>query len=154
MFVFLIPFLILLATILFATGDTIRQKILILAGASSGTTMIYAALFLASVYGGYFGAGLGIILLAIAQILGFSDFHIANSIKNLLATSFTILSIIVFGVGGLVAWPEAATMMIGSTIGGYLGGRGAKKVNQKLLKTAVTIFGLILSGVYFVRTYG
>ena len=152
-FVFLIPFLILLATILFATGDIIRQKILILAGASSGTTMIYAALFLASIYGGYFGAGLGIILLAIAQILGFSDFHIANSIKNLLATSFTILSIIVFGVGGLVAWPEAATMMIGSTIGGYLGGRGAKRVNQKLLKTAVTIFGLILSGVYFVQTF-
>lgn len=71
---------------------------------------------------GYFGAGLRIILLAIAQIIGCSDFHVANSIKNLLATSFTILSIVVVGIGGLITWSEALTMMAGSTLGGYLGG--------------------------------
>lgn len=55
------------------------------------------------------------------------DLHVANSIKNLLATSFTTLSILVFGIGGLIVWSEALTMMLGSTVGGYIGGRYAKK---------------------------
>ena len=152
-FVVLIPFLILLATILFATGDILRNWLLSVAGEAKSGRMIYAALFIASIYGGYFGAGLGIILLAIAQIMGFSNFHVANSIKNLLATSFTLLSILVFGIGGLIAWPEALTMMAGSTIGGYFGGRFAKHVNQKALKTVVIVFGIILSLVYFYRTF-
>lgn len=93
--------------------------------------MLYLSLFLFSIYGGYFGAGLGIILLAIVQIMGFTAFHVAYSLKNLLATSFTLLSIAVFGVGGVIAWPEALTMMLGSTAGGYLGGRYGRLVNEK-----------------------
>ncbi|MEM8836674.1 MAG: sulfite exporter TauE/SafE family protein [Pseudomonadota bacterium] len=153
LFVLLIPLLILLATGLFAFGDTLRAWVLNAMGEGRGTIVIYAALFLSSIYGGYFGAGLGIILLAIAQLLGFSDFHTANSIKNLLATSFTILSILVFGIGGLIAWPQAIAMMVGSTIGGYTGGRFAKHVNARYLRGTVIIFGLILSLVYFVRTF-
>ncbi len=153
-FVTLIPFLIMLATALFAFGETLRKRLLSISGDARGRGMIYAALFTVSVYGGYFGAGLGIILLAIAQIMGFTDFHVANSIKNLLATSFTILSILVFGIGGLVAWPEALTMMLGSTVGGYFGGRFAKRVNQKVLRGCVIGFGVLLSVVYFARTFG
>lgn len=152
-FVGLIPFLILLATFLFALGDVLRAWVLKTAGAHNGKILIFAALFICSIYGGYFGAGLGIILLAIAQIMGFSDFHVANSIKNLLATSFTVLSIIVFGIGGLIAWPEAGVMMVGSTIGGYFGGRFAKRVNPKILRWLVIAFGLILSAVYFWRFF-
>lgn len=153
-FVILIPFLILLATVLFASGDALRRWLLAIAGEARSNHLVYATLFVSSIYGGYFGAGLGIILLAIAQIMGFSDFHVANSIKNLLATSFTILSILVFGIGGLIAWPEALTMMAGSTVGGYLGGRFAKRVNQKALRVLVIAFGILLSIVYFVRTFG
>lgn len=153
-FVLLIPFLILFATALFAFGDSLRALLLKVLGEARGQKLIYAALFLSSIYGGYFGAGLGFILLAIAQIMGFSDFHVANSIKNLLATSFTILSIMVFGIGGLIAWPEAATMMVGSTIGGYAGGRLAKRINTRYLRGVVITFGVILSLVYFGRTFG
>ncbi len=152
-FVALIPFLILIATGLFAFGDRLRAWLIKILGEARGNSLIYVALFISSIYGGYFGAGLGIILLAIAQIMGFSDFHIANSIKNLLATSFTILSILVFGVGWLIAWPEAVTMMVGSTIGGYVGGRLAKRVNTKYLRSVVIAFGLVLSVAYFARTF-
>ena len=86
--------------------------------------------------------------------MGFKSFHVANSIKNLLATSFTILSIGVFGIGGLIAWPEAMLMMVGSTIGGYLGARYARRVNERYLRIAVILFGLILSVAYFARTLG
>ena len=149
----LIPFLILIATGLFAFGLQLRAFIFRAAGDLKGAQFIYAFLFVASIYGGYFGAGLGIILLAIAQLLGFTDFNTANSVKNLLATSFTLLSIIVFGIGGLIAWPEAGVMMIGSTVGGYTGGRLAKCVNDTYLKTIEIVFGLTLSIIYFIRQF-
>jgi uncharacterized protein len=152
-FVILLPFLILLATCLFAFGNTIRTWLLSTMGESRGNKAIYAGLLLSSIYGGYFGAGLGFILLAIAQLMGFSNFHTANSIKNLLATSFTILSILVFGIGGLIAWPQAIAMMVGSTIGGYAGGRLAKRVSTRYLRGAVITFGAVLSIVYFVRAF-
>ena len=97
----------------------------------------------------YFGAGLGIILLAVVQIMGFSPFNVANSLKNLLATTFTLISIVVFGVGGVIAWPEAYTMMIGSALGGYMGGRFARLVDEFYLRASVIAFGCILSAVYF-----
>ena len=153
-FVALVPWLILFATGLFAFGDALRRQMLRLAGDKTGNTLAYGALFLFSIYGGYFGAGLGIILLAIVQIMGFSTFHVANSLKNLLATSFTALSIAVFGMGGLIAWPEAVTMMVGSTVGGYAGGRYARRVNERLLRAVVIGFGLVLSAVYFLREPG
>ena len=149
----LIPFLIFMATLLFAFGEPLRTRLMSLAGGKSTGITVYAALFLCSIYGGYFGAGLGIILLAIAQIMGYSDFHVANGIKNLLATSFTILSIIVFGVGGLINWPAAIAMMAGAVFGGVFGGYAAKLVNQTYLRAFVILFGLVLSGVYFYRTY-
>ncbi|MEM9430559.1 MAG: sulfite exporter TauE/SafE family protein [Pseudomonadota bacterium] len=150
----LIPFLLLLATLLFAFGDRLRAGLIALAGEARGAHIAFAALFLTSIYGGYFGAGLGIILLGIAQILGYEDFHTANAIKNLTATGFVLVSIAVFGLGGLIAWPEALTMMAGSTMGGYLGGRIAKRVNQRLLRSAVIAFGLILTAVYILDVFG
>lgn len=150
----LIPFLILTATVLFAFGDRMRSFLLRRWEGHATGLALYVSLFAFSIYGGYFGAGLGIILLAIAQIMGFASFHVANAIKNLLATSFTVLSIAVFGVGGLIAWPEAVLMMLGSTIGGYLGGRYARLVNEKYLRAGVIAFGLVLSCVYFLRMAG
>ncbi len=150
----LIPGLVLLATGLFAFGERLRKMMVDGLDGSSTNTLLYVALFLFSIYGGYFGAGLGIILLAIVQIMGFSSFHVANSLKNLLATSFTVLSIGVFGVSGLIAWPEAGVVMCGSTFGGYFGARCARLVNEKYLRVAVIAFGVILSAVYFARGAG
>ncbi len=154
LFEVLIPFLILLATVLFACGERLRAVLLRRWQGRSAGTALYAALFIFSIYGGYFGAGLGILLLAIAQIMGYASFHVANAIKNLLATSFTVLSIVVFGFGGLIAWPEAGLVMLGSTAGGYLGGRYARLVNEKYLRGGVIAFGLVLSCVYFARMTG
>ncbi len=151
LFVALIPVLILFATALFAFGDRVRARLISATGGDLSRNVAFTALFVSSIYGGYFGAGLGIILLGIAQILGYTQFHIANALKNLLATTFTIVSIAIFGFSGLIAWPEAAVMMIGSTLGGYLGGRYARLVNEKLLKGIVIGFGLALSVVYVWR---
>ena len=150
-FVALIPALIFTATLLFAFGDRVRALLLVSASATTSRSIVYAGLFVASIYGGYFGAGLGFILLAVALILGHADVHVANCIKNLLATTFTIISIAVFGLGGVIDWTAAVAMMVGATVGGYLGGRYARRVNQKLLRAAVIVFGMVLSAAYLLR---
>lgn len=91
------------------------------------------------------------ILLAIVQIMGFTSFHVANNLKNPLATSFTLLSIGIFGLGGLIAWPEALVMMACSTLGGHFGGRFARLANERYLRVAAIVFGLIIATVYFWR---
>ena len=82
-FVALVPFLLLAATSLFAFGGKIRGGLIAMLNRRSLTKPLYVVLFLSSIYGGYFGAGLGIILLAIVQIMGFTNFHVANSLKAL-----------------------------------------------------------------------
>jgi len=153
LFIGLIPFLIMAATVLFACGPSISERLQKSKPAQSSSWLMFLLLFLFSIYGGYFGAGLGIILLAIVQIMGFADFHVANSLKNLLATSFTLVSIVIFGFGGIIAWPEAFTMMIGSSVGGYVGGRVGRLINQRYLRLFVIGFGVILSLVYFYRVF-
>lgn len=147
-FITLVPFLILLATLLFAFGERLRRLLLVLAG-EKAQHVSYGLLLVFSVYGGYFGAGVGIILLATVQLMGFTAFHSANSIKNLLNAGFCVLGILIFGLNDLIAWPEALTLMAGSTIGGFAGGHYAQLVNERLLRAAVVALGLVLSGVYF-----
>lgn len=150
-FIALIPFLILFATLMFAFGDQMRAWLdKLLAGRALGLII----LFFAAVYGGYFGAGLGIILLAVVQLFGFHDYNQANAIKNLLGTLFSVISIVIFGFGGLINWPYAAVMVVGSTIGGYSGGILAKRFDNSTLRKALIIYGLLLSGIYFLRNLG
>ena len=153
LFEFLVPFLLLAATLLFVLGEKVRSWLLNVAGEGKSQTVIYVALFTVSIYGGYFGAGVGVILLALSQLLGFNDFHMANAIKNVTATSFMILSIFLFGANGLIAWPEAITMMFGSAIGGYGGGIIAKRLNQSFLRLAVAVFGFVLTAIYIARVF-
>lgn len=153
LFQFLIPFLLAVATVLFAVGNRIRTGLVTMTGTKETGTISIILLFIVSIYGGYFGAGLGIVLLAIAQIMGHEDYSDANAIKNLVVTSFTFISVAIFGVGGIIAWPEAVVMMVGATIGGYAGGRIAKKINQTFLKGTVVVFGVFLTTYYFWRIF-
>ena len=150
-FVTLIPFLILFATLMFAFGDRVKVW---LDGLHAGRLLGLTILFFSAIYGGYFGAGLGIILLAVVQIFGFKDYNRANAIKNLLGTYFSIISVVIFGIGGLINWPFAAVMVVGSTIGGYSGGVLAKRFDNTTLRKALIIYGLILSAIYFLRNLG
>ncbi|MEO1107257.1 MAG: sulfite exporter TauE/SafE family protein [Pseudomonadota bacterium] len=149
----LIPWLVLLATLLFASADRLRLWLLAQSQGWTGKNATYPALFVGSIYGGYFGAGLGFLLLALAQIIGFRDFHTANVIKNLLSTVFMILSVVVFSAGGLVAWPEALAMMFGTSLGGLVGAKAARFLDPDGLRWIVVGLGVILCLYYFAATY-
>ena len=150
-FMALVPTLILVATGLFAFGDALRVRFLDPLDARTGAIAVYAALFVFSIYGGYFGAGLGIVLLGVAKVLGFAQFHDANAVKNLLATSFVAVSVAVFGIGGLIDWHAAGVVMIGSAIGGYFGAIYARHVRESVLRLAVIVFGCVLAAVFALR---
>jgi uncharacterized membrane protein YfcA len=152
-FIRLTPYLLLIATLLYALGDSINQLLMKYAhnmqfkGGRSGQFLVYVF----SIYGGFFGAGMGIIMLSLLRIMGYRDFHQANAIKNLMITLMSLISVSIFILGGLIAWPEALTMMLGSAIGGYQMVKYANRVPQKWLRYFIITLGLGFSSYYFLK---
>ena len=157
-FLALVPWMILGATLLYAFGDRINRITSgnrTAASDGAGTPMPriggMAALFLFSVYGGYFGAGLGVITLAIFKIMGYLEFHQANALKNLTNTAVGLTGVALFAVSGLVSWPHAIAMMSGAALGGYASARLTRHIPQTWLHWAIVVLGLCLSIYYFVK---
>ena len=145
----LIPWLIALATMLFALGD--KAKTLFGRAALNNQTLGYVLVFLVSIYGGYFGAGLGVVLLATLSILGISNFHDANAIKNLTNSMIGLLGVLIYTVADLISWSHALVMVCGSTLGGYLGIKVSRWISQVWLSRAIIALGLGLSIYYFLQ---
>ena len=152
-FLKLVPWLILVATLFYAFGGKINEWAVTRFGgkAIAEGAPGYILMFLFSIYGGYFGAGLGVITLAVLKIMGYLDFHQANALKNLTNTAVTVLGVLLFAFSGLISWPEALVMMAGATVGGYAAARYARLVPQSLLHGCVIFLGFALSIYYFLK---
>jgi uncharacterized membrane protein YfcA len=146
-----VPYLMAFATILFATAPYLRKTVQRLRGVDRADASYIAMILLFgfSVYGGYFGAGLGQIMLAALILMGYTDFHEANALKNAVISAISLLSVVVYGLSGAVSWPHALVMMVGATIGGFLGGTVSKFVPQQVLRFSVIVFGVFLTSYYF-----
>lgn len=143
----LIPWLLLFATGLFALGPALNRWL-----ARRGTR-VSAGLSgvgegLVAFYGGYFGAGLGVMLLALLTITGGGELARLNAVKNGLATLSTSIAVVIFAASGAVAWGPAALVFLGAIVGGMLGGRMVRRVNPQLLRIVVVCVGLILAWYY------
>jgi uncharacterized membrane protein YfcA len=119
----------------------------------SGRTAIAIVAFqlVVAVYGGYFGAGMGILMLAALAMLGMSDIHGMNAVKSLLGAVINGTSVVVFAASGKVDWPFAVAMGAASAVGGYVGAHTARKVNKTLVRRVVVTLGFVLAGYYFYR---
>lgn len=153
-FTALVPWLMLVAVLIYAAGKSIRLLTESLFKESGSDLLGRVLLFVFAIYGGYFGAGLGVILLASFTIAGYTNAHMANAIKNAAGTVIGLVSIVVVAGSGLVDWPPALAMMAGATIGGAFGGSFSKKLSQTLMRAIVITFGLLVSAVYLWRAYG
>lgn len=151
-----VPWLVLGATSLFviqrpllrwARGHTTTQaddSSLTAAGPTPGLLIWQAVI---GVYGGYFGAGVGILMLAALGFMGFTNLHRMNGLKNWGGFCMNLIAAIIFAMSGIVAWPVALTMGIGAVCGGYIGSRAAQRVPQAYVRIAVAVIGLV-SGIW------
>lgn len=151
----LVPFLILAATLLLAAQELITKKLdLPAAGhrpAAPHTVAVFVFQLLVGVYGGYFGAGMGILMLAALGLIGLTDLHQMNGLKNVLAVCINGVAAIYFTFASAVAWPDVLVMMAGTIAGGYLGARIARRLGRRFVRVAVVAIGVVMSIALFVR---
>jgi uncharacterized membrane protein YfcA len=155
-FVRIVPFLILGATILLAAQEMVTRRLGIIARAHEPTpgwvTFVFVFQFLVSVYGGYFGAGMGILMLAALGFIGLTDLHQMNGLKNLLAICINGVAAVYFAVTGSVRWTDGLIMAAASIAGGYAGARLAHRLGRKFVRAAVVAIGLTMTVALMVRS--
>jgi Predicted permeases len=139
----LVPFLILGATLLFTAQEAVSRLVAKRADETSRAWIVgsFFAQLAIGVYGGYFGAGIGILMLATLGLMGMRDLHEMNGLKNLLAVCINGVAAIYFAFSGKVIWGDAAIMLCGAILGGYLGARTAKRLGRKFVRYAVIMIG-------------
>jgi hypothetical protein len=147
----LIPYLILLASILLAIQDLARAWLLKKSHTTNLEKIAWLPVGLASIYGGYFGAGLSVIILSALGLTIEDSLTRLNALKQAVAFAVNIAAAIFFLFSGQVLWTVALVMAIGALIGGNVGGRLAGKIKSSTLRWMVVMIGVIVSMIYFVR---
>ena len=141
----LIPWLLLIATLLFAFAPKL------MAGRTQASPVVaMSALFVVAIYGGYFNGGLGILLLAALSLLGHSNLNAMNGVKNLVSTVLTAIAVMIYAAGDVVAWPQALIMMLAATAGGYWGAKVAKRLPALALRRGIIAIGAVMTVLFFI----
>ena len=157
----LVPWLLLVATLIFTFGALPRRgnnK----AATSSNPAILQPALitsalrweglvlqFVIAVYGGYFGAGQGVLMLAALQFMGFTHIHQMNALKTVLGSSINAVAVLVFLFSGKVVWDVAVVMIAGAILGGYFGARWSLRVSPQIIRLLVSVTGFAMSAYFF-----
>ncbi len=153
----LVPFLILFATLLFLAQGAFRR---IATGevmpAEHGRALWVAVAFqfAVAVYGGYFGAGIGILMLASLGFLGLGDIHQMNALKNILGSLINLVAATWFVASGLIDWPKAAIMTVGALAGYFAGAHFAQRIPQQRVRVLITMIGFAMSAATFWKQFG
>ncbi|MGH7969725.1 MAG: sulfite exporter TauE/SafE family protein [Limisphaerales bacterium] len=150
----LVPFLILFATVLFVAQGGFKKLAVanIARGEGVHRRVIWGAVFfqfLVAVYGGYFGAGIGILMLASLGLLGLSHIHEMNTLKTMLGSLINVVAASWFVYAGLIDWPKAAVMTMGAVFGYFLGSHFSQRLSQGRVRQFITLIGVILTIVTF-----
>ena len=154
----LLPFLMLVATLLFAFGGRLSKaarshSARLNMPAWSLSAIIIVMQFVTAIYGGYFGAGIGIVMLAVLAVWGMDDINEMNGIKTLLASCINGVAVLYFIARGQIAFPDVLIMILGAVIGGYFGARIARKINPQRVKQFITVVAVLLTVYFFAHAY-
>lgn len=145
----MVPWLLLAATLIFTFG----QKIVPFIKRPIKKTWIpaYAGMTTIALYGGYFGAGFGMLTLAMLQLMGFSDIHRMNAIKTLLTGSINAAAFAIFVLMADIDWHLAPVMIGGAVAGGYLAARTSLKVEPQKIRLLVSLIGFAMTAYFFLK---
>jgi uncharacterized membrane protein YfcA len=152
----LVPWLILFATVLFAAQAPLLAAVRRLRRRPADAPRldgprgdawpwVVGFEFLVAIYGGYFGAGIGIMTLAALGLVGFTDIHHMVSLRNFAALCINGVASVYFVAKGAVVWPDALVMIVGQVVGGYGGARIARRLGRTFMRRAVVVIGVAMA---------
>ena len=154
-FMKLVPFLLLAATLLFTFGSAISARLLKRATeapfAGRRLAVGVAAQGLIAIYGGYFGAGMGILMLSMMSLVGMTNIHGMNALRNILSVVINAVAVTVFVASGAIAWKPGVVMILGGVIGGYWGAAGARRIDPTWVKRFVIAVAWSMTAYFFAR---
>lgn len=153
-----VPWLMLFAVVLFAFGGQINQWVAARARGGrgmklAGAVILLALLALISIYGGFFNAGLGVLLLAFLAVAGLTDIHAMNGLKLWISSLIAVVAVIRFAINGSIDWYHGSIALVGVTTGAYIAARLAHRVPTPLIRAAVLIYGLGITAYFFWKAY-
>lgn len=150
-FSLIVPFLLLIATFVFAFQDTIQAwtraaRFAVRPQGALGALVV-------ATYGGYFNGGLGIILLSLFSLWGMRDLNAMNGLKSGVSFVISAISVATFAAAGIIVWPVALIMALAAIAGGYAGAVLARALPRAIVRGVVIITGLTMSAVFFIRVF-
>lgn len=152
----LVPFLVLFATVLFFLQGFLRRTARE-HHAEDPSKAIWFSLALqlpVAIYGAFFGAGIGILMLASFGFMGMTHIHEMNTLKNVLGSFINVIAAVWFIGAGMVNWPQALALTTGALFGYYLGAHYSQRISPKRVRHLITAIGLVISAVMFWRQFG
>ena len=152
-----IPWLLLFATLLFIFGGRLNALLKQLGSihrhaSSVGRILLMLLLLAVSVYGGFFNAGLGIIILSYLALAGYSDVNAMNGLKLLVSSAVSLIAIALFIHDGVIAWYEGTLVLLGTLAGGYVAAHLSRRLPQSYVRSAVIVAGIAITGYFFYAT--
>lgn len=155
-FMRVLPWLTLGATLLFSFGRTLARKRRSVVEHEASTGALSVATFfqlVVGVYGGYFGGGMGIVMLAMLATLGMTDIHSMNALKSVMGSVINGVAVVTFVAAHAVYWRPGIVMIGGAILGGYLGAHYAQKVPQAWIRAFVVVVGTGMTAYFFWKSY-
>lgn len=153
-----IPWLLLFAMVLFVFGGRLNAALQVFAAQHRHASLVGRGLMIllllaACVYGGFFNAGLGIVLLSYLALAGHTDIHAMNGLKLLLSSAVSLIAIALFVADGVIAWREGAIVLVGTLLGGYVAAHVSRRLPQHLVRGGVMVAGTLTTIHFFTETY-
>ena len=149
----LLPWLLLFAAVMFVLSFPLGRWLANLSGGRRYNTWLIVGMVVVSVYVGYFGAGGGLLAMALFGICGVHNIHEMNALKVLTAAVSIGIPAITFIVAGRVVWQFCLIMALLAGLGGYLGAHYSRRVNQRAMRWTVAVIGFVTAGYFFLANY-
>ena len=153
-----VPWLMLFAVVLFIFGARINAFVAARAGSGRGMKAAGAALLLVllagiSIYGGFFNAGLGVLLLAFLAVAGVANIHAANGLKLWISTIIALVAVARFAIAGSIDWYHGSIALVGVTTGAYVAARLAHRIPTGVIRALVIVYGVSITAYFFWKAY-
>lgn len=149
-FMRLLPWLMLLAAVTFTFGNRVTKRLNLAAPGETAAWWMYVLQLAIATYGGYFGGGMGIMMLALLSAAGMTNIHEMNGLKAVLGVAINAVALVTFIVHGAVVWQPGVIMAAGGIVGGYAGGAVARRLSREAVRVFVIGIAWTMTAYFFV----